>query len=229
MNILRVRLPSVHLHRDDIETIYGIVKQADGPVSLQDERHKFESIQELLDNRGERLSCLYIHSSSSHISLYITRSLGGNCLIFRGATATPEHAAFLQIHDLLKQRASIFSRLFPGRRVWVLWPTMALYNIFSLAGIPIAYWRIIPSAILTPILISLSLFFIPVMFAMLGTSAGLFNSISLRYRYQSNSFLVRKRDEIILVLIGALLGAIAKGVIDHFFLTHARLLRDPVL
>jgi len=190
--------PSVVLYREDLEEIYNMIKGVSKEVSITSGDYSFDSINDLKDNSPAKIKNLSITGNYPYISLSFGKEWHTILLYTYGENVEVE-AIFYRIKNILNDRRLSIVKYFPPILEWT-W-VLSFIFVFALktdviiSTFPSKCQRL--SLFLFPILLSLST-------QMLNN--GSLYAISADSRVKS-SFMERNKDQIILLIIGAAIGA----------------------
>ena len=90
-------LPSIVLHRNDIEEITEILSGCK-EISFKSDSYEYETLEELIRDKGNKLTNLTISGTQPHITLSIKRSLYGGIHLY---SSDGDNVAFFQIKEIL--------------------------------------------------------------------------------------------------------------------------------
>lgn len=203
---------SLMLYREDLEELLRIFNPsgAAGVVTISDSGAEFESLDEMKTERGERVEHIIIKSNKPFIVINLQAK--PKALNLYTVEATDEaDVAFFKAHEFLHpKRRPLNTFVTETLMVVLIGATTAVGSIFGLFG-TIAKVSWLPWA-LYPLLFVLAI----ALLAQLDKRTAVF--LSLGRRRESSSFFHRKRDELIMLLIGTLLGVLvtlAIGRLHH--------------
>jgi len=186
---------AVKIYRNDIEEIIELMKAAFAVVEICDEEFEYDSIDELIERRGEQIKNLTISSAVPSLSLKL--STGEIKLVRDGETGTM--TPFVQIQEILRRRQ---------RKVLavILNPILvALY--FGLILLVLNFHQRLPWSDSITILVSAPLM-VGLGICFSGHRLGMFSRILLLNEHQEQSFWKANKDKIYLLIIGALIGSV---------------------
>ncbi len=194
-------VPSVSLFREDVDSILDIFRKHAKEVKISDGNFEYDSIEELNDERGDKIKKLILKAFNPfHFSLRFDRSdiINGTTLYVSSQEETAL-TTFYQIKEILLRRKKMAN--------YVFHPLIGIIAVILLVVILSApeekLKEIFPSRALRVFLL-LTLFSVPILSLMYRI--GSFFSINLKKAHESSSFLSRQKDDLIKLLIGAILG-----------------------
>ena len=190
---------SIHFYRDDFERIINILLEVSAQVEIFDDDYVYESLDELISQKGLKPKKVFISSSSPYVSIRLEPS---SIWIYSRETDKESLYAYDRIREVLRKRRSILSRVInPGVAIFVssvLW----LFVIFIPADLYNAWF---PNKWSRVLLVILALG-IPALSLFLRT--GGLSSFTLIPFHEQNSFFSRQKDDLIKIAIGAIIGAL---------------------
>lgn len=201
-----ITLPTVHLYRNDIENVLSALNN---PI-LKYNNYECDNLDEIQSNYGDKINSIEITARNPYISLRIggnTMNSSGNWL-YIDKEDDVSLSAFFKIKEILLSRKSILPILFSpfvgiSAYVLLLAPMILpnkIINLFLHTG----FERILFAFVLLIIMFS-SFFF----------NNGFFSSITLLKRHEHKNFFSRNQDQILLVIIGWILGLISYKLFGH--------------
>ena len=208
--------PSITFFRDDIEEILAILKATCPEVKISDATHRFDSLDELIEKKGERPSQLLLNGWSPYVSLDIRPLTSSGVHLFATSSSHSEaqdpEVPFLKIKGYLNKRGYVGP---PSPRGLV----RVLYAVAFIAFISGPF---LPRSIPNVLTATVSLGFILMCAASLRLLAdhGFFSRIRLGRRHQATTFWSRNAERLIVGLIGAALGAAATELV-HWLVAKA--------
>lgn len=195
-------LKGVRLYRDDLDVVVGLLRQAGLRVRLLDEAFEYESLDEVAKRVGDSPKRLEIEGRNpeEHSSLTV-RFVHG--LWFVWATEASHHGIANDILHVLRSRQTIVNAL-PVH--WIFQAGLGLLWVGALL--------LRPAPLVGQIIVTLGS-----ATALLGTMLAaywwLFPRVRLRYRHEAG-FLKRNRDQLLILVIGALVGAAISWLFSKF-------------
>ena len=198
---LYVNPSSIHLSLNDLEMIRDYMREISQQIIIRDDSHAYDSFDEVREARGADIRTLRIATPQSEICFDFRRYLP--VVLLWTSTSEPKvAAAYFRIKELLDARKSLFSRLLPSFTTSLL---------ISAAAMFMATMGIIPSLpsrfpIYAHVAWTMPVVLLPLL--SLVAHQGMLSTISLRRRHEAGSFFVRKKDDILLSLVSAIIGAV---------------------
>jgi len=190
---------SVHFYRDDFVQIINILSEISDQVEISDDDYVYESLDELISQKGLKPKKVFISSSSPYVSILL-----GHRFIWIYSRETDKESlyAYDRIREVLRKRRSILSRVInPGVAIFF---SSVLWLFFIL--IPADLHKIIAPNDWTKASFFILLLGIPALSLFLRT--GGFSSFTLIPFHEQNSFFSRQKDDLIKIAIGAIIGAL---------------------
>lgn len=200
---------SVNLFRDDLNKIIDILSEISEKVIISDGEFEYDSLDELENEKGLRPKKIDLKVYEPYVAINIqTYSI----FLYRGDSGKDSIYAFKVIEEILKQRRTILSKIF--NPIVGIIALVFLMVVFFIPNETIKLW--FPSrwsrlGLLVP------LFVILVVSPIISfvTNFGALSSINLQKSYDQTSFLYRQKDDLIKLIIGALLGALLTLLISY--------------
>jgi len=195
---------SVRLFRGDIEALIELMSTPESRAQLSDGRHEFESIDEMQRERGDTIKDLNITNGSGNLSL----SLSQRVRMLHGES---DVSRFYQVRDFLEARPRPLDGL------------VQLLGYCSLPALALALLLVLSHGNVKPgrgrqtdeiALVVYSVVFNPFR----GIPATYGCRISLRRRHES-SFWRRKKDDLLMLLVGSMVGTIL-GIVGTLVVQH---------
>jgi hypothetical protein len=187
-------LPSVVLHRNDVEDITAILSECK-EVSFKSGEYEYETLEELIRDKGNKLTDLTISGIEPFITLSLKRTFWpGGIFLY---SSDGDNLAFFKIKEILlrnKRWATIW--LLP-----ILLTVILISYFFLIKFSPLPISNIKYAYIHTFVFI----FLIP---SIAMTRIASFPIIYLLREHEQKSFFQRNLDNIVVSLISALLSAI---------------------
>ncbi|MBP6860286.1 MAG: hypothetical protein KBC38_01845 [Candidatus Pacebacteria bacterium] len=198
-NSLRKYFPPVKLYIEDLIEIEKILKEASREVTLSDGEHKYESIEELARKRdGEILNSLKISAGSPYISLELEAYIAS---IYSASSQGIAAGIYYRTSQVLHRRL---------RR-----PSVAYsYVLIMLTNLSFVIASLFTTSALLKIGSGLSfLWILWVAYIQMFRHS----TVILYEKYKQKNFFSRNKDQIILLLIGAVLSAAITIPLTHYF------------
>lgn len=190
----------VRIYRDDLERILELLRNADLSIIMSDDSFEYESLEDLQKAKGNTPRALKIEGRNS-------RGLGGLSLTlskrawYLESYFEQNYAVAREIEDLLKARRTRLADL-PYNAI------IAISIIISGIGVGITFTVSVP--------VGLTVSVLSLLIATPAVAARCYSyfrhGIVLNYRHEA-SFFSRNRDKILLLLCGAIFGAIMTGLL----------------
>jgi hypothetical protein len=205
-----VLLKSLSLYRDDLEHVVSIFSPNDAldEITISDGQNEYESLDELREKRGDRVDEISIRSTQPGTRLHLRKS--PRLLQLESLEATDEaDAAFYKAKEFLRGKRrplNIFmAGVVPAMGLLLIIAGFIYINTHSATAAHIPSW--------------LAISFWMVAFGMLlwwrEFDEWSFYYVSLQKRHESPSFFQRKKDDLVLLLIGAVLGVLGTMLVEH--------------
>jgi hypothetical protein len=208
-------LPAVSLYRDDIEELTAIITAATRSVSVSDGSYVFDSLEELITQRGTRPKTLILTGGGHSVVIKIRRLSGFGCTIYSSGSDETD-VAFFKAREILKGKRTLLSRLFvPKFWVVALFASMVVGFLSTHMAMPgrLAVDRV-------------SSYFFFFSMAMTGASffvaSGFMSGVNLARRHEATTFWSRNGEKLIIGLVSAILGIFAKSLFDFFMSWRTR-------
>lgn len=189
---LRYNEPCIKIFLENIKSIVEIMGSGDNVVQISDEEFEYDSIDELTQKQ-KRVKMLSLSARSPYISLDF-KKLGGASLY----ASHDAEAQFLKTKEILLKKKRWFSFLISWKLYYI---SLGLAIAFFLILTQLK--NIIPEDSFRLYFISFSVLPLLLVLQLIGDS-GYFTSIHLEYSSNKQSFWVRNKDEILILLLVAL-------------------------
>jgi hypothetical protein len=205
----RQRFASVALYQDDLNEILNSLKKRGLKIKLSDSDYEYETIDELAENRGDIIKSLSISGYKESSDRSVDFEFEKESIRLRADREDDLVASWQEIKGLLEKRVPSYAR-FLKLENW-LWGfgIVALFghdSIGSMATNPI------PGYLFAAALTILGYGSI---YSIIYRSQNSF--IYLKRQHQILSFWKRNGEKILMLIIGAVIGGIAKGIGDTLF------------
>ncbi len=203
---LHSSIPSVRLFYEDINSIIKIITDSCERIEISDGEYEFESIEELMRERGNNLKQLYISGHNPYISISFERGCSRTRLFASSENIVAE-ANFFKIRELLLQRKMWLNHVFNPVTGFVAFLSLIILStelVISMFPSLLLWVSFYLLAILIPV------------FSFLF-SCNFFNSISLNKAHESRPFWIRNKDAIILLIISVIIGGIVTWIVTNLF------------
>ena len=206
----RFSFPTIHINRDDIESILEILRSKGAEINLECEGYQFDSIDEICERLGNSVKIFSISAKKPYVSIEFKKNPLSQIDLYASGDDSSGIAAFHEIKELLLKRKSILVKILPIQVAAIP------FLIFLFIGfVPLNYIAtIFPSKFFS--LCFFSLFIMLGLFP-LAFKFGQFYTISLLHSHENKSFLYRKKDDIMLIILGAIIGAVATILFGKLF------------
>lgn len=189
----------VKLYLDDLEQIDEIMKEASTSLSFETEDFKFDSIEELKNNlKKAQINELHVKSSSPYITIDFTRMWAR---VYVSSSETSSAGIFFRLDQIISNRTRILKWLYSFYFIWVT--NISVWLISGTFGLTFISSRMNPYTSITLTALS-SMWLFWVLFIRLRSHSIIF----LTHRGSEKPFLQRNKDNLILAIISAILGAI---------------------
>jgi len=190
---------SVNLYRDDLEKIIDFLSDGSDRAEISDNNYVYDSIDELLDQRGVKPKMISISSYSPYVSINLKpRSV----YLYRSDSEKDSLYAYDRIVEVLKRRRSILSRIF-SPAVGISFFSILLFLMIFIPTDLINTW--LPDIWSRLSLVAL-LFGVPIL--SFFVNYGAFSSVVLLKSYEQKNFFIRQKDDLIKIIVGFVLGAL---------------------
>ena len=202
-------LKPVRLYLDDLENIVEMFKSRGFEIELSDSDYEFDSLEEIKDYRGKKIRVLNLNSKSERV-LHDIKIQFSKRHIWLSRHSDDENILLLwhELKDFLKSKLYWHQRVLDFN-IWglilLLSPSFIFYPMIFGASSSLVkemMWFLFP-CILGPLFISI-----------LWT--WYFPGLYVDRRFRVLNFWQRNSDNIILLLIGAVLGFLVKWLFDFF-------------
>lgn len=195
--------PAVTVYLNDIKEIIAILEQYPGEIEIEDEKHKYVSLEELISQRGgHKLESLSIGIYRPHVFVDLKKSiLVGSSLHADGNNDTDE-GTYLRLKELLKKKTR------PASRILNYYSGLVLFFLL-VVGSAVIYWLLSYLAILAyassiSVLMLVAFYF----------GSGAATRIWLKNKENLPGFISRNKDQLVLNILCALIGAIISAVLS---------------
>ena len=106
-------LPSLNVFLDDVEQILEILKESCKDAHISDRDFEFESLEELIDNKGLRPKSLNLQGHQPYLSLSFNRRDFPTCIhLFSTGESDEEKSLYLKVQNILMNRKKWTNYLF---------------------------------------------------------------------------------------------------------------------
>jgi hypothetical protein len=201
---------SLLLVQEDIQTVVEAFKSSDANwnVLVSDGENNYGSIDAMRSRKGDEVEHLIVANEDMGVKLELRRKPRVmNLSTFKSTPAA--ELAFYHMRDFLAGRKRPLNNWFPNRFLWLAWIILAIVAKpeYAHRNEPIhgEHWLVVL-----------------LLFSTLGVTflhedfEGMTSYfVSLKRRHELPSFLKRKKDDIFLMLIAALLGIVGTLIVQH--------------
>lgn len=199
-----------HLFRDDLEEIENIIKDELTPGGYKLDSHNFEykdmqDIQKDTENVNE----FHVQTDSPHIMINFDKS---NAEIYSGTDDIKTTGAIKKIVDIILKRERKYFYYFVALSTnLIALPFLASILLFAIL--------LKKEGATFKLFLPIVLFLVTIIWLITAYNCRFnrFSRIEFLYRKDRSSFFIRNKDQIILVIIGAVLGAIATMILEMIF------------
>lgn len=199
-------IPAVKLFREDLEEIINILKENGGEISISDKKYEYDSLDELEKETGSTIRSLEIKSRRPHVYLSFSRGMPGIHLFASADDDNKAEASLLKIKAFLDTKKQWLYYLF--NRVTAV---PFLLGFWALPHITIEkFIQIFPDRLMRAC-IAISLIVVPLMAFVVET--GMIYSITLKKKHLAGGFWARNRENILMCIISATIGAVIARLI----------------
>ena len=200
-------LPSVRLFRDDLDQAAEMLRETCEKVVFIYSDYEFESLEELAQKVGSRISSLEIKGVGPYVSLHLKRDFPAVFLYC--SEGKESQTIFLRLKDFLMSKVKW--------QTYVFSPSVGIISLvlFIVSLIAISQ-NSVRSVITNPYVRLFPLIFLFVALASAVYRSGIAYTIILEARHQRLSFFSRKKDDIIMLILGAIIGTIITAVVAHW-------------
>jgi len=189
----------VNLYRDDFEQIINILSEISDQVEISDDDYEYESLDELINQKGLKPKKVFISSYSPHVVIDLEPH---SIFLYRSNSDKGALYAYDRIKEVLRKRRSILSR--------VINPAVGIFFfsifIFLIIFIPIDFVKSWFPNRWSRLSLIILLFGIPILSFFF--KHGAFSSFFLIRFHERNNFFTRQKDDLIKIVIGAIIGVL---------------------
>jgi hypothetical protein len=189
-------LPPVKLYLDDLKHIYEILKERVKSIEITTEDYEVEDINQLKNLEIKKLHRLSIECSNPYITIEFHPS---SASIYFAEDSTYNRGILSEIEDIISKR-----KVFLGRFLTSFW---ANFLIGGLIGGSFIGMLVMPKTYAW-LFLALELIFILSMIFLWRFAFRSYSTIILLERKEESSFWKRNRDQIFIVIIGAIAGSL---------------------
>ncbi|MEW6515942.1 MAG: hypothetical protein AB1439_03405 [candidate division FCPU426 bacterium] len=203
---------TVKLFKDDVEEIISLLSEMSPEVIIEDGENRYSSLEELISTRGITPPKIAIRVYTPYyISLDVSKT---NVWLYGSVSDKNAFYAFEKIMAILKRRRILISRILNPIVVGVSY-TLLLFLIIIIPVDIIKAWipnRVVRLCVVLPLFLSSSLSFLLSIFMQMG----FFSRLELIKSHESKNFVIRQKDDIIKIIIGAIIGAAITIIVNLF-------------
>jgi hypothetical protein len=194
-----LRFPALSLDATDLQDIAVLFTSTCGEVKFSDDSFEYDSLAELLEHAGNKLTRLQIEGRQPFVSLKFNRGDFPTSIFLSAEDDAKGHALFHSVAKLLDQHRRWHVRLLP----WPIIIILALGLELLLLGVP----EPTPPSKLVAVLLLLTI--------ILGVAgqAGVTLHLSSATRKQHSQRWTELRDKLVLAILSALIGGILGALI----------------
>lgn len=202
------RLSYARLYRDDLERIAELMKEQSLEVLLKDDDYEYESIEEIVERRGERKSQIEIIGKTSDDRWRnVTFEVNGRTLQLRADGEL--ELIWHRIKDFVASKTPWYSRYADA---WI-WGgiTFVLINQY------ISFIDFKTKKLMVPVWFNSLVVVAALIFAFSIFKTITDRGVVLVHRHAAKNFWVRNADRILMLIIGAIVGAFGKYIAKMLF------------
>lgn len=195
-------LPPVKLFLKDINKIYEIFNTLNHSVQLETEDHILESIEELSNIDEEKINNISYKISEPYISLQMSKL---SIFLYASSDDYTSKGIFNELKNYLFSKRRKLHNIIES-------PFIAGFFNGSFLAANLFYIISVPLGLLATIALLLSIFYLK---WVINQNTNWHTIIYLRISNKELSFFQRKKDEIILIVISSILGAILGALFTY--------------
>lgn len=189
---------SVHLYRDDLERILEYLNEAKPKsITISDGEYAYDTLDEFREAHGSKIRKIEISSSSPSLTIRLEVGIFKVWLFCHDETPDAITAR-VSIHDLLRDRTSIIAKIIPPKIVYFL--SIILFGTVGSWVAVLQKWGGKEASF------SAFIGYFVLFTLLIANSLGVFTSVRLDRHHEVQTFFGRKRDDIIILLLGTALG-----------------------
>lgn len=197
---------SVKLFYDDLQIIFDFLNNCCEQITISDNEHEFNSIDELKEKYQDKIDTLRIEGYNPSVSIEFKREFFLPSIYFTAQSNNEKPTtAFYQISEFLSKKKSAINYIFS--------PFVSIMLILIFMSIALGAIKI-PSLTFGTVVIFAILIFCHAMISLLSRY-GFFYSISLAKSHEAKHFLARKKDDILLLIFGGIVGSAITWLISY--------------
>lgn len=204
---LTKRFSASILYLDDLEEIVSILRKSTEEITIICGEYEYESLDELVKHlNADKCQGLEISTNSPYVHIEINRQAIDKNVLYVGSDNREGKIIYYEICEVLLKKIRLLSHVFNKYFLWFVFTTLCIlaplaglikkHPVFSQAGLAI------PITLLMLILVSFYFVFGPA------------TKIYLKRRSERSNFFVRKKDDLLLLVVGATIGAVITVVVQ---------------
>jgi hypothetical protein len=204
---LTKRFSASILYLDDLEEIVSILRKSTEEITIICGEYEYESLDELVKHlNADKCQGLEISTKSPYVHIEINRQAIDKNVLYVGSDNREGKIIYYEICEVLLKKIRLLSHVFNKYFLWFVFTTLCIlaplaglikkHPVFSQAGLAI------PITLLMLILVSFYFVFGPA------------TKIYLKRRSERSNFFVRKKDDLLLLVVGATIGAVITVVVQ---------------
>lgn len=186
--------PAVNIYLDDIDEIVSALNEGGGQTLFESRDYEFESIDELRENFGNNVSDLEIKNYTPYANVSFSRSLNGSVKVYVSPDSNNDIGLYHRLCSIIEKRIKFLSKVF-NKPLGIL--SFIMFTIFSFSISKLATIFSLKSLLLLFVTI-LTLGILVIIY-----QVGIPLSVTLTKKKDAKPFLLRKKDEIIMLIVGA--------------------------
>jgi hypothetical protein len=205
----RQRFPAIALYRDDLNDIVAILKKRGLQIKFSDSDFEYESLDEFAENQGDVIRSLAISGFKEASANSIDFEFKKEGIRIRSDKEDDLVASWQEIKALLEKRIPWYARFLKVER-W-LWAFLFLallgHEHVSAIATDSAPGYLFSVAIMISGYVTI--------YSLIHRSKN--SHICLKRRHQVLSFWEKNGEKMLMLIIGAVIGAVVKGTVDLLF------------
>lgn len=202
-NSISKDLPPLRLHLDELREVYEVLsKHCKEPATIQTCGYRLDNLDELGKLPAEQANELYISCLNPYLQIRLARTHGE---IYIGDGSIESEGLVSRIEKILLQ----------GK---VLYPALPKSNWISLLlGLPLAFGLFLENKILA--ISGAIIVLVVILWGWLNFNfvTKRYNTIVFKSRKEAPNFWKRNKDEIIMLVVGTIIGVVVTKVFDLLF------------
>ncbi|MGD9639581.1 MAG: hypothetical protein AB7U85_11110 [Alphaproteobacteria bacterium] len=196
--------PSVNLFKDDLVKIIELLSEVCEIVEISDDEYEYESLEELQQTKGLTPKKISISGRNPNVSIDLKQR---GSWLYRISSDQQSIYAYKGIEDIFVKKRNIIGRLF-NRTVGVIF---FIFFAVTSKEIIINWFPDLVQRIMFVVL----LMGVPII--SFCNEWGFFSYITLKKSHEEFNFFERNKDDIIKIIIGAVIGALITWALTKFF------------